>query len=385
MTALFTGLFLVTATILLVAVNLLLRHMLAQKLLVIQSGAGVGGVSAPDPGSVASGPTSGSFPLVPAPSGNQGYQVIRATDDLRDAVLRFQWGLTIVIIVLLTLISIAVGWWLAGRVLSPLHRITATARRLSLSNLDQRIALTGPRDELRELADTFDAMLDRLQRAAEGQRRFVANASHELRTPLAIQRAAIEIGLDDPTPERLTQVRQELLTANRRTERLIDGLLALAQGERGLEVREPVALDRLVHQAVGELPPGDAALSLDVEPSVVQGDPVLLSRLIANLLDNAVRYNRPGGTVQLSLSGNGSQDATSTLTVRNTGPLVPEARIGELFEPFRRLHTTRTGTAAGAGLGLSIAASIVHAHEGVIGARPNSGGGLDITVRIPAG
>jgi signal transduction histidine kinase len=266
---------------------------------------------------------------------------------------------------------------LAGRLLRRLNRISSTARRLSLSNLHERLALTGPHDEMKELADTFDEMLDRLERSVHSQRQFVANASHELRTPLAIQRAAIQIGLDDPTPQRLAQVREELLAANRRTERLIDGLLLLAQGEHGLDGGEPVPLEALVRQAAAEVRTGDVTVTLATEPVTVWGDPVLLGRLVANLLDNGVRYNVPGGTVRVNLS------AAGTLIVANTGPEVPAGRVDELFEPFRRLHATRTRSAEGAGLGLSIVAAIAHAHHGSVTARPNPDGGLELTVGFP--
>ena len=368
LTALYSGLFLATSTILLVVVNLLLRNMLQHKVTLIWQGETVDpGAPPPDPPVLGGriGPGEGT-----AVAG-------RAAGDLRDAVLRYQWGVTAVTVVVLTLVSIAVGWWLAGRVLSPLHRITATARRLSLSNLNERIALSGPRDELKDLADTFDTMLARLERSAEGQRRFVANASHELRTPLAIQRAAIEIGLDHPSPERLAEVRQDLLAVNRRTERLLDGLLTLAQGEGGLEVREPVALDALVRQVAAGTPENDVRTSLDLQPVTVIGDPVLLERLVANLLDNAVRYNRPGGDVQVTLAGSG------TLTVRNTGPQVPPERVEEMFEPFRRLHRTRNDPAEGAGLGLSIVRSIAQAHDATGSARAQPGGGLLVAVNFP--
>ncbi|HST83825.1 MAG TPA: ATP-binding protein [Kineosporiaceae bacterium] len=371
LTVLFGGLFLITSTILLVVVNLLLRRMLAERVLMIRSdtryvpGTGPGGD--PPPGSLEP-PTTLNF---------QGSVAGRAATDLSDAVLKFQWWVSGVTIVVLAIVSLAIGWWLAGRVLSPLHRITATARRLSMSNLDQRIALTGPRDELKELADTFDAMLDRLEQSADSQRQFVANASHEMRTPLAIQRAAIEIGLDNPTPERLTEVKSDLLTANRRTERLIDGLLTLAQGDRGLDIREPVPLDAVVREAASEVPANDVTLNLNVEPVTVNGDPVLLGRLVANLLDNAVRYNRPGGAVWVNLSAAGS------LTVYNTGPEIPQERIAELFEPFRRLQQTRTRTADGAGLGLSIVNSIAQAHGAVGWARPNPEGGLTFSLQFP--
>nr|WP_312888073.1 ATP-binding protein [Nonomuraea rhodomycinica] len=267
---------------------------------------------------------------------------------------------------ILTLVSLAVGWLVAGRILRPVHRITATAQRLSLSTLHERIALTGPKDELKELADTFDAMLDRLERSVQAQQRFIANASHELRTPLAVQRAAIEIGL----PEDVGAIRDTLLLHNRRAEHLIDALLVLAQAEHGLDSKRPVALDQVVRLVLAEADPDGVTVTQRVEPFVVEGDPVLLNRLLTNLLDNAVRHNHRGGTVEVTLSG-------GVLTVRNTGPHVPRERFGDLFEPFRRLHTTR---GQGAGLGLSIVAAIAKAHGADVRADPNPGGGLELVV-----
>lgn len=372
LTALYSSLFLITSTILLLVVNLLLKIMLQQRVLFFKSETLI-----PSGGPAAGGGAiSGEPTPPPSPTMLNRSVAGRTATDLSDAVLDFQWVVSGITIIVLTILSIAIGWWLAGRVLSPLHRITATARRLSLSNLNERIALTGPRDELKELADTFDAMLDRLERSAESQRNFVANASHELRTPLAIQRAAIEVGLDDPTPERLMEVRQDLLTANRRTERLIDGLLTLAQGDRGLDVREPVRLDVVVREVASEAPARDVTLSVETEPVTVAGDPVLLGRLVANLLDNAIRYNRPGGGVWVNLSASGA------LAICNTGSEIPEDRIGELFEPFRRLQQSRTRSADGAGLGLSIVNSIAQAHGAVGWARPNPDGGLTFTLQF---
>jgi signal transduction histidine kinase len=352
MAALYTALSLFTSVVLLVANNLLLQRNLSS--------------STPEPDTPAPG-TLGNPTLTPG----------KDFEGVRLSVLRHQWVVAGVSIVVVTLVSVAVGWWLAGRMLRPLHRITATARRLSLSNLHERIALAGPRDELTELADTFDAMLERLQRAAEAQARFVANASHELRTPLAIQRTTIQVGLDGPSAERLAEVRERLLNLNRRSERLIDGLLILAQSEHGLTTTEPVALDRLVRQAVEETPAATGITVVqDTAPVTVLGDPLLLTRLVANLLDNAIKYNHRGGSVHLTTTQDG------WLTVLNTGPDVPAHRVRELFEPFRRLDDTRTRSANGVGLGLSIAAAIARAHNARIMADPNPGGGLRISVQF---
>ncbi|GAA3790383.1 ATP-binding protein [Sphaerisporangium flaviroseum] len=280
--------------------------------------------------------------------------------------------ITLVVGVVLIGVSICAGWWLAGRTLRPLGRITGTARRLSVTNLHERIALKGPKDELKELADTFDAMLDRLERAVTAQSRFVANASHELRTPLAIQRAAIQIGLADPTPDRIERFRAELLEANRRTERLIDGLLVLARSDHGLDEVEAVRFDRVAADVVAGFP----RVTLRSRPTTVVGDPVLLTQLVTNLVENGVRHNVPDGSVEVRVTPDDG------LVVSNTGPEVPADRIPELFEPFRRMAPDRTRSANGSGLGLSIVASIARAHAMTVTARPNPGGGLTVHCRL---
>ncbi|MEU7000077.1 ATP-binding protein [Nonomuraea sp. NPDC046570] len=341
LTLIYSGLFLLTSVVLLVTVNLLLRQALRSR---------IGGL--PDPPDA---PVRGDLVDRPPP-----------LPDLVEEVINYQWGVAALTVGVLALVSVIVGWLVAGRILRPIHRITATARRLSVSNLHERIALSGPRDELKELADTFDAMLDRLERSVEAQRRFIANASHELRTPLAVQRAAIEIGL----PEDVGEIRDKLLFHNHRTENLIDALLVLAQAEHGLDRRRPVALDEVVRLVLAEGGSDDITVTARTEPFVVDGDPVLLNRLVTNLVDNAIRYNRSGGTVEITLTH-------GVLTVRNTGPEVPRERFGDLFEPFRRLHTTRE---QGTGLGLSIVASIAKAHGADVRVSPNPGGGLELAV-----
>ncbi|MFF9849368.1 sensor histidine kinase [Streptomyces litmocidini] len=262
--------------------------------------------------------------------------------------------------------AVVVGWWTAGRVLRPVHEMTARARLLSERNLGDRLDVRGPDDELKELGDTIDALLGRLETAFDSQRRFIANASHELRTPLATQRAAIQIGLDDDC-----DVRQVLLDANRRSERLIDGLLLLARSERGLAAQDPVRLGEVVEE---EYP--DARVVAG--GGVVRGSRVLLAQLVRNLVANAVAYNVPGGEVDVR-----AEDGV--LTVVNTGPVVPAGDVDGLFEPFRR-GEGRDRTGPGAGLGLSIVRSIAVAHGGTVRAVARSaaeGGGLVVTVTLP--
>ncbi|ALG11519.1 ABC transporter substrate-binding protein [Kibdelosporangium phytohabitans] len=348
LTALYTAIFLVTSTILVVVVNLVFSNRLHDRVAQIVPGG----------------------PMVNLPFPPPGPQFEGVLTRLPDEVLQTQWTVTVITVAVLAVLSIIAGWWMAGRMLRPLRRITTTAQRLSLSNLNERIALTGPNDELKDLADTIDAMLERLERSVDSQRRFIANAAHELRTPLATQRAAIQIGLENT--DNLPEVRAKLLTHNRRTEKMIDSLLVLAEAEHGLDDPRPVDLTALLRQTVAESTSDDVEVVVDAEPVVVPGDPVLLHRLLVNLVGNAIRYNRSGGTVHIGLSSAG------VLTVRNTGPHVPAERLPELFQPFRRLHTRTRGD--GAGLGLSIVTSIAHAHKARIMARPNPGGGLELTV-----
>jgi signal transduction histidine kinase len=291
----------------------------------------------------------------------------------------------------IAVLGFAVCWWLTGRLLRPLHRITATARRLSLSTLHERIALDGPDDELRRLADTFDAMLDRLEDAVDSQRRFIANASHELRTPLTITRTLIEVALlDAGTDTKLRQLGTTLLAVNQRHERLTDGLLTLASGEQRAAERHPVALAEVVEHVVAELRPvaDKAAVAIEtaLEPGIVSGDAFLLERLIQNLIENAIQYNIPEtGWVRITTATVGD---SIELVVENTGPSVPVHEVPGLFEPFRRLAATERlagarGTVRGAGLGLSIVRSVARTHGGEVQATPRVGGGLVVRVRIP--
>ncbi|MEO3761791.1 HAMP domain-containing sensor histidine kinase [Streptomyces sp. B8F3] len=286
----------------------------------------------------------------------------------------------------MTVLAFAFGYVVAGRVLSPLGRITRTARSVAGSDLHKRIELDGPDDELKELADTFDDMLDRLDRAFNAQQRFVANASHELRTPLAINRTLLEVQLSDPeaSPE-LQQLGKTLLATNERSELLVEGLLLLARSENEIVDRKPVDLAEVASQALdqtrGEAQTKGVELRGVRKPAYVQGNGVLLERVGLNLVQNAVRYNVPeGGWVEVATE---AQPGVAVLTVANTGPVVPAYEVDNLFEPFRRLRTERTGSDKGVGLGLSIVRSVIRAHGGTVTAQPREGGGLVIHVALP--
>ncbi len=300
-------------------------------------------------------------------------------------------------LILLGAVGVAAGGFgliLAGRALQPLQQITATARRVADRSLHERIALDGPDDEIKDLADTFDAMLERLDRSFDSQRRFVANASHELRTPLTINRALIEVALDNPQAnESLRQLGATLLGVNQRHERLIDGLLTLASSEQRITDPTPVDLADIARHITTESQ-GDAHIAgvdihVDLQPAPVIGDPVLLERLAQNLLDNAIRYNLPEhGEITVTT---GTVEDNAHLTVENTGPPIPPYELPSLFEPFRRLATTerladptQTTTSRGAGLGLSIVRSVANAHGGDVHASPRGDGGLTVNVRLPA-
>jgi signal transduction histidine kinase len=280
-----------------------------------------------------------------------------------------------------------VSWWLVGRVLGPLHAVTATARRLSVESLDTRTGLRDARGEVAELAAGFDAMLDRLQAAFDAQRRFVANASHELRTPLSVLRTEVDVTLSDPDADvdELRRMGAVVREATRRADDLIAGLLLLARAE-GAELAEvaPVDLAELVRPALAVARSEDGRglrVTTHTAPAPTRGDPVLLERVAGNLLENAVRHNVVGGWIEVLT---GVVEGSAELRVASSGPEIPADRVAELFEPFRRGPVERTGAVRGSGLGLSIVRAVVAAHGGTVHADPVRGGGLTVTVRLPA-
>ena len=266
-------------------------------------------------------------------------------------------------------------WW----VLAPVRRVLPVIAQVGPQNLGHRIRPGRGRDEMKRLGRALDTMMNGIAAGYEGQRSFAANASHELRTPLALQRTLIEVGMAEPlTPEQSALLASQLLETNARNERLIEGLLVLSQADQGLTSRTPQHLDRIAAGVVEAhtRAASDASVKISIvaRPSLVDGDGVLLERLVRNLVHNAVKYNRPGGTVIVTVGG--------ALTVENTGPMVPAEDVARLFEPFTRLATGRIDHSGGSGLGLTIARSIVQAHDGTITAISRDDGGLRVTVRL---
>jgi signal transduction histidine kinase len=285
----------------------------------------------------------------------------------------------------MTVASGGLGWFMSGRVLRPVRVITETARRASEQHLGERLALTGARDELKELADTFDDMLERLDAAFATQRRFVANASHELRTPLTVMRTAIDVTLakPSPTPRQLTDMAARVRRSVDRAESMVEALLTLAVSDQGKLSTEFTDLATWAEDAIDAAAPEIERLNLKVDteldPAETTGDPQLLERMISNLVDNAVRHNEPGGWIKVRT---GSSDAAAYLDIANSGPFIPDDAVPSLFEPFRRMEA-RTGIRDGVGLGLSIARSAATAHRATLTACSQPAGGLDISVVIP--
>ncbi|MFF5856399.1 sensor histidine kinase [Streptomyces sp. NPDC012751] len=381
LTLLYGGMFLIAGILLLSIIYLLAAQAIStgnQPLFKIVSGTSIRVASDNCPAITAINTTS-------LPLSDFNDAIAHCVDQQRQTALDNLLSRSLLALLGLAVIAFAFGYAMAGRVLSPLGRITRTARQVAGSDLSRRIELDGPDDELKELADTFDDMLERLQRAFTAQQRFVGNASHELRTPLAINRTLLEVHLSDPNaPVELQQLGKTLLATNERSEQLVEGLLLLARSDNQIVERKPVDLAEVATQAIDQVHAEAESKGVKIRgergPAVVQGNGVLLERIALNLVQNAVRYNVPeNGWVEVNTA---LEHGQAVLTVSNTGPVVPAYEIDNLFEPFRRLRTERTGSDKGVGLGLSIVRSVARAHGGHIHARPREGGGLEMRVTM---
>jgi signal transduction histidine kinase len=286
----------------------------------------------------------------------------------------------------LVMASLAAGWLIAGRFLRPLRTITATARAISASNLNRRLALTGRNDEFKDLGETLDDLFGRLEASFDSQRHFVANASHELRTPMAAERTLLQVALADPgaTTATLRETCEQVLALGDQQERLIEALLTLASSERGVEQWEPFDLADIAAQALDDRRQEAERLGLHLHTSLIAapatGDPSLAESLVANLLDNAVRHNVPGGRVEVSTT---MTDGRAVIRVSNTGPVIPPYELNRLFQPFQRLGHERIRHGDGHGLGLAIVRAIAVAHKAAVTAAARPEGGLDVEVSFP--
>ena len=339
-------------------------------------------------------------PAPPAPSGQQSplaqaqarigqleYQVTALSDRAHSINSHGLPAAVAVVLGLTAIASLILGWLLAGRILRPLRKITTATRSISGDDLGRRLAIPGPANELTDLADTIDALLARLQAAFDAQRQFVANASHELRTPLTLERALLEVALADPaaTAATLRSTCEEVLVTGQVQERLIEALLTLARSQRGLDHRDPFDLAEITTRVLNARCPRAQALALDVTTELgsapATGDPSLAERLIANLTDNALSYNVPGGQVEVST---GTRNGHAFLLMANTGPPVPAGQIQWLLQPFQRLNPDRADEPGRSGLGLSIVAAIAKAHDAALSVHPGNHGGLSVEVTFAA-
>jgi signal transduction histidine kinase len=304
----------------------------------------------------------------------------------RSADLRVLAIVSVIALAIMAAVSMGLGWLVAGRVLRPLRTITTAARDISATNLHQRLALGGPNDEFKELGDTFDGLLARLDASFHSQRQFVANASHELRTPLARLKALVQVALADPnaTPESLRAAHERVLASEQQLEGLIEALLNLASGERALDRREPVDLTAVTEQVLAarrpEIEHHGLRVNATLDPAGVEGNPQLVERLVANLVDNAIAHNLVGGRIDVTTATEAGQ---AVLSVANDGPVIHPEQLDRLQQAFQRLGTARINKGDGHGLGLSIVHAIATAHGATLSVHSQAAGGLRVTVRFP--
>jgi signal transduction histidine kinase len=347
--------------------------------------------------SQSSAKSSGPPPLgLPAPGeqvvqrtlhGHPGEVSVRVFDPgQHGADLRVLAVVSLIALVVMAAVSMGLGWLVAGRVLRPLSTITSAAREISATDLHRRLALGGPNDEFKELGDTFDGLLARLDASFHSQRQFVANASHELRTPLARLKTLVQVTLADPnaSPESLRAAHERVLASEEQLERLIEALLSLAGSERALDRREPVDLTAVTHEILAgrrpEIERRDLQLNTTLGPAGVEGNPQLIERLVANLIDNAIVHNLASGRIDVATATEAGQ---AVLSVANDGPVIGPEELDRLQQPFQRLGAARTSHGDGHGLGLSIVHAIATAHGATLAVHPQPAGGLHAEVRFP--
>jgi len=297
---------------------------------------------------------------------------------------------SIIALGLMTVVSVLMGWFVAGRALRPVREMTAAAQRISAHNLDERLAVTGPADELKELGDTIDALLERLESAFTAQRRFVANASHELRTPLTTMRASLDVAVakPEPAPPQTIALAARLRRELDRVDSLLEAFLFLARAQhRDLPGQAVLPVEYIVGAALADQKAAINAMKLTVQDASglggvwVTGSQALLSRMVENVIDNAVCHNCEGGWVAIITEGSAGR---ARLIVENGGEILDQRQVSELTQPFRRIGADRIGSDKGSGLGLSIVAAIAEAHDGTLDLQARPGGGMRVSIDLPA-
>jgi signal transduction histidine kinase len=383
---LYSGVFLILGTVLLAIIFLSVRH--SSHGVVVSAQGAVSALKLREGG----GAAQSESPLSVVPESLARQHASAQADQLGKLAANVNRGdlhqlliWSVLALAIMALAAVALGWLLAGRVLRPLQVITKAARELSATDLHERLALDGPNDELRELGDTFDGLLGRLEASFTAQRQFVANASHELRTPLTLERAILEVTLADPdaTAASLRAACERVLAIGEQQERTIGALLTLARSERGVGHREPLLLDELAGKVLDErrdqIARHGLRLDSELQRAPIAGDGSLIERLIANLLDNAIQHNSHGGWVSVASSLDAGR---ALLTVANSGPVIAPEQLASLLRPFQRLGVERTSHAGGHGLGLSIVDAIAIAHHAELTTHAQPAGGLRVEVRF---
>ena len=383
LTLIYGGLFLFSAAALLAITYVLVHHQYTGTFFISSGRKGL--ITSPGGKAllnVAPSPKGFPVPIGPKTLVTSGTLAVAAAQGQSDAALHKLFVDSAFALAVMSVLSLWLGWVIAGRALRPLRTITETAREISASNLHRRLDLAGPDDELRQLGNTVDGLLARLETSFEAQRQFVANASHELRTPLTLERTLLELALSDPNAniESYRHTCEQLLAVGEQQERLIEALLTLSRSQRGLDSRQPVDLAAIAAAAAASVDHDGMSFDTAIEPARTTGNPRLVERLVANLIGNAIQHNIESGTVSLATK---THDGRAILTIANTGPTIPAGELDRLFQPFQRLDGSRTNS-DGLGLGLSIVRAIADAHHATINTDAQRDGGLRVQVSFAA-
>jgi signal transduction histidine kinase len=383
LTLIYGGLFLCSAAALLVITYVLVHHQYTGTFFISSGHKAVVAFNSAGGVDVKPQPQTGlGVPIGPQSIVTDRKVALAAAQGQSDAALHQLFVNSALALAVMAVLSLWLGWVIAGRALRPLRTITDAAREISATSLHRRLDLEGPDDELRQLGNTVDGLLGRLETSFEAQRQFVANASHELRTPLTLERTLLELALSDPNAsiDSYRHTCEQLLAVGEQQERLIEALLMLSRSQRGLDSQQHVDLAAISGAAAAAADHDGLVLDTTLQPAQTAGNPRLVERLVANLVSNAIHHNVDGGSIELATA---TRDGHAVLTVVNTGPTIPASELERIFQPFQRLDRARTNDGHGLGLGLSIVQAIADAHEATVTTRAPAGGGLHIQISFP--